>query len=881
MGNQPSPFFQQLGPAFPTHKPLIGPPPHLPLIRRRRLFSPVHPVLSRPVPPRLRDSALLSPTPLAGTMDGPRSDMGRWGGNPWQPPATPSPEPEPEPDRRSRRGGRSFWARCCSCCSCRNRADDDLGLEPHGDRGSGSRGRRPDSRGSDSRQPGFYRISGVNAAGDGTIREGMLAVTGVDLLSARSEQNRQEHHTDEFEYDELIVRRGQPFCMALLLSRPYESSDHVALELFIGNNPEVGKGTHVVIPVGKGGSAGWKAQVTKASGQTLTLRVHISPNAIIGKFQLTVRTRSKAGEFLLPFDPHIEIYILFNPWCPEDIVYVDHEDWRQEYVLNESGRIYYGTEAQIGERTWNYGQFDHGVLDACLYILDRRGMPYGGRGDPVSVSRVISAMVNSLDDNGVLIGNWSGDYSRGTNPSAWVGSVEILLSYLRTGSSVPYGQCWVFAGVTTTVLRCLGLAARTITNFNSAHDTDTSLTMDIYFDENMKPLEHLNRDSVWNFHVWNDCWMKRPDLPSGFDGWQVVDATPQETSSGIFCCGPCSVESIKNGLVYMKYDTPFIFAEVNSDKVYWQRQDDGSFKIVYVEEKAIGTLIVTKAIGSNMREDVTHIYKHPEGSEAERKAVETAASHGSKPSVYANRDSAEDVAMQVEAQDAVMGQDLTVCVVLTNRGSSQRTVKLHLYLSVTFYTGVTGSVFKESKKEVVLAPGASERVYMPVAYKEYQPHLVDQGAMLLNVSGHVKENGQVLAKQHTFRLRTPDLSLTLLGAAVVGQECEVQIVFKNPLPVTLTNVVFRLEGSGLQRPKILNVGDIGGNETVTLRQTFVPVRPGPRQLIASLDSPQLSQVHGVIQVDVAPAPGGGGFLSDAGGNSHAGETISMASRGGA
>lgn len=64
--------------------------------------------------------------------------------------------------------------------------------------------------------------------------------------------------------------------------------------------------------------------------------------------------------------------------------------------------------------------------------------------------------VNSLDDNGVLIGNWSGDYSRGTNPSAWVGSVEILLSYLRTGYSVPYGQCWVFAGVTTTGSRGMG-----------------------------------------------------------------------------------------------------------------------------------------------------------------------------------------------------------------------------------------------------------------------------------------------------------------------------------------------------------------------------------------------------------------------------------------
>ncbi|XP_038597265.1 protein-glutamine gamma-glutamyltransferase K [Tachyglossus aculeatus] len=808
-----------------------------------------------------------------------RSDVGRWARGPWRGDGVPSPEPSPEPaPSLDGRSGRSFWARCCGCCSRRDRGDEaDWGPEP-GTAGGALGGARGGSRGG-SRRPGSSRGRGsgsprrpgsrgdpVNGAGDGTIRDGMLVVTGVDLLSGRSSQNRREHHTDEFEYDELILRRGQPFHLSLSLARSYQSSDRITIELLIGTAPEVGKGTHVVIPVGRGGGGGWSAQVTKASGQHVNLRVNTSPAAVVGKFRFTVRTQSEAGEFQLPFDPRNEIYILFNPWCSDDPVFVSREDWRQEYVLNEAGRIYYGTEAQIGERTWNYGQFDHGVLDACLYVLDRRGMPYAGRGDPITVSRVVSAMVNSLDDNGVLIGNWSGDYSRGTNPSAWVGSVEILLSYLRTGYSVPYGQCWVFAGVTTTVLRCLGIATRTVTNYNSAHDTDTSLTMDIYFDENMKPLEHLNRDSVWNFHVWNDCWMRRPDLPSGFDGWQVVDATPQETSSGIFCCGPCSVESIKNGLVYMKYDTPFIFAEVNSDKVYWQRQSDGSFKIVYVEEKAIGTLISTKAIGSNAREDITNLYKYPEGSEQERKAVETATAHGSKPNVYESRASAEDVGVQVEAEDAVMGQDLAVSVVLTNRGSSRRTVKLHLYLSVTFYTGVTGPVFKDSKKEVVLAPGASDRVVLPVAYSEYKPHLVDQGAMLLNVSGSVLENGQVLAKQHTFRLRTPDLSLTLLGAAVVGQETAVQIVFKNPLPVTLTSVVFRLEGSGLQRSKVLNVGDIGGNETVTLRQTFVPVRPGPRQLVVSLDSRQLSQVHGVIQVDVAPAPDAGGGSFSAGDN---------------
>lgn len=68
--------------------------------------------------------------------------------------------------------------------------------------------------------------------------------------------------------------------------------------------------------------------------------------------------------------------------------------------------------------------------------------------------------------------------------------------------------------------------------------------------------------------------------------------------------------------MYLPYDSKFVYAEVNGDKVYWLvKEENGSRKYVKlnVESQSIGANISTKAVGQNRREDITQQYKFPEG----------------------------------------------------------------------------------------------------------------------------------------------------------------------------------------------------------------------------------------------------------------------------
>jgi transglutaminase 1 len=130
---------------------------------------------------------------------------------------------------------------------------------------------------------------------------------------------------------------------------------------------------------------------------------------------------------------------------------MSHPSDRDEYLFNEVGKLYAGSHNNIQGRPWVYGHFRDTVLPAVCHIMDKSSrIRDADRGDPVKVARAISAIVNSINDNGILIGRWDGNYDDGTKPFDWTGSVPILEEYIETGKPVKYGQCWVFAGVAAT-----------------------------------------------------------------------------------------------------------------------------------------------------------------------------------------------------------------------------------------------------------------------------------------------------------------------------------------------------------------------------------------------------------------------------------------------
>uniref|UniRef100_A0A672KVC0 protein-glutamine gamma-glutamyltransferase n=1 Tax=Sinocyclocheilus grahami TaxID=75366 RepID=A0A672KVC0_SINGR len=525
-----------------------------------------------------------------------------------------------------------------------------------------------------------------------------------------------------------------------------------------------------------------------------------------------------------------QITLLCNPWCQTDSVFLQSEDLRTEYVRSDIGLLFKGSPGNMVSRPWSFDQFEKGILDICMKLLQlspqhqtdmRKDLQ--NRSDPVYIGRVISAMVNSNDDKGVLMGNWSGDYSGGVNPSQWSGSADILKKWAESQfRPVKYGQCWVFAAVMCTVMRALGIPTRVITNFNSAHDTDGNMVIEEYYNEMGKKLS-MSKDSIWNFHVWVESWMKRPDLGQGYEGWQVLDATPQEKSAGMFRCGPAAVKAIYQQKVEAQYDVPFVYAEVNAD-VRTIIIKDKKVLSTSIDKKRVGALIATKRPGSMLMQDITSEYK-TEKAQVKGKVTSKGI----------------EVSLQL-LKAPVVGENISFNVIITNNMAAPKLLKKHVNAQNKEYNRNPTGTFWEAHDDVKIAPNESK-----------SPAVEDYMVNLAVVIEDVESQERVLASEE-FNIRSPTLSIQNEFSVVINTPQVATVTFTNLFNVAVSGEL-TVSGSGLLEEKAQMTITIQPQETMKRPVNFTPKMAGAKMLSASLVLTNPATVlHGFKTINVqAPA----------------------------
>lgn len=56
---------------------------------------------------------------------------------------------------------------------------------------------------------------------------------------------------------------------------------------------------------------------------------------------------------------------------------------------------------------------------------------------------------------------------------------------------------WLLSLTHHTVLRCLGIPTRPVTNYSSAHDTDGNLNVDYLYNEQLESVSGGRKDMIW------------------------------------------------------------------------------------------------------------------------------------------------------------------------------------------------------------------------------------------------------------------------------------------------------------------------------------------------------------------------------------------------
>lgn len=152
------------------------------------------------------------------------------------------------------------------------------------------------------------------------------------------EINGREHHTDKYEathrrsgsQSNLVVRRGQPFRLVITFNRAFDSiTDKISFIFTLQDDdrPNHGHGTLVGTALKQdaynlGSSYEWTCAIDEKHGNVLQILVKSAANAAIGEWNFDIDTQLIRGVGAATHKNKTSFYLLFNPWCEDDLVYM-------------------------------------------------------------------------------------------------------------------------------------------------------------------------------------------------------------------------------------------------------------------------------------------------------------------------------------------------------------------------------------------------------------------------------------------------------------------------------------------------------------------------------------------------------------------------------
>ncbi|CAH1644819.1 unnamed protein product [Spodoptera littoralis] len=360
--------------------------------------------------------------------------------------------------------------------------------------------------------------------------------------------------------------------------------------------------------------------------------------------------------------------------------------------------------------------------------------------------------------------------------------------------------------------------------------------------------------------------MERPDLGPDYGGWQALDSTPQEKSEGMFRCGPSSVRAVRDGEIHKPYDTAFMFATVNADKLKWKFCGKNQpLKLLEINTTWYGQKIVTKAVGEMKCEYLTNTYKYPEGSREERMTMEKALrkSESKYAKDYLNA-LFNDVTFDFDLQDDIkIGQDFNVILHVKNRTNQSHQVQGNLRVDTATRTGNTGDEVKRLEFDINLKPKGKEVIKMLVTFDDYYKKLGDQASFKIACQATIVDTKFDYLAQHDFKVRNPDIKISIDGEPVSHQEVIVNVKVENSLPIPLTKGKFYIQGPGLDEQLEIELKEnVAPGSFATAQFKLMPPWADHDRISAKFTSMEMKDIDGFLSLVAMPAAATNGLARE-------------------